>query len=59
MTRTTVTLARGGRAPELELDQIKVYKIMPTYRQHSHAGPRGATNSEYIGRYLENYVCTS
>lgn len=58
MTRTTVTLARGGSAPKLKSETVQVYRAMPTYRQHSHAGPHGATNNEYIGKYLENYVYT-
>lgn len=29
---------------------------MSTNQQHSHAGLLSAINSEYIGRYLENYV---
>lgn len=60
ITRTTVTLAKGGRAPIKAISyicvQIRGWGTMSTNQQHSHAGPLSAINSEYIGRYLGNCV---
>lgn len=60
ITRTTVTLAKGGRAPIKAMSyicaQTRGRGKISTNQQRSHAGPLSAINSEYIGRYLGNYV---